>query len=106
MTLARLLVVIMVLGAAACPDPRVFNLVDCQQAWSCGDQEVSDDDGAAEDLCLDVADTERQTTIDEHQADLQNDCNAVAVECIGGERAVCTAACAATTIGCGTDAGS
>ncbi|MBI1944734.1 MAG: hypothetical protein HYS27_03505 [Deltaproteobacteria bacterium] len=105
MTHARLVVVMAVLGAAACPDPPVFQVVDCRMAWHCGDDEVASEDDGEEDLCLDVADADRQATIDEHQVELQSDCNAVAVNCIGGERAVCTATCTSTSVVCGTDAG-
>lgn len=102
----RLLLVIAGLGAAACLPEPVFHLVDCRAAWVCGDQETAEDNSGDEDLCLDVEDAERQSKIDEATAELQTDCNAIAVNCIGGEAAVCTATCTPTTIVCGQDAGS
>lgn len=104
--MTRLLLSIAALGAASCLQPPVYNLVDCRAAWVCGDQEVSADNTGDEDLCLDVQDTERPAKIEEATAELQADCNAIAVNCIGGEAAVCTATCTPTTIVCGTDAGS
>lgn len=98
--------VLVVLGLVACLPPPVKNVVDCQQVWRCGDQEIASENDGEEDLCLDVADPDRQTTIDEHTAELQNDCNALEVNCIGGEHAVCTATCTPTTNECGVDAGS
>lgn len=105
MAIPRLLVVIIGGGLAACVPEPVSHLVDCRAAWMCGDQENASDDNGDEDLCLPVDDAERQATIDEHQAELQNDCNAIAVTCIGGERAVCTATCTPTTLECAADAG-
>lgn len=94
------------LWIAACPIETVHTLVDCRAAWVCGDQETAEDDNGDEDLCLDVNDNDRQTRIDEHVAELQADCNAIPVNCIGGEAAVCTATCTPTTTECGADAGS
>lgn len=91
---------------AGCPLEIVHTLVDCRSAWVCGDQETAEDDNGDEDLCLDVNDNDRPTTIEEHTAELQADCNAIPVNCIGGEAAVCTATCTPTTTECGTDAGS
>lgn len=106
MSESRWLLVIAGLGSAACLPEPVFHLVDCRAAWVCGDQETAEDDSGDEDLCLDVADTEREAKIDEATTALQTDCNAIAVNCIGGQAAVCTATCTPTTITCGTDAGS
>jgi len=101
-----LLVALAACALGACLPPPVKNLVDCQQVWRCGDQEIASENDGEEDLCLDVADPDRQETIDEHTAELQSDCNALEVNCIGGVGAVCTATCTPTTIECGADAGS
>lgn len=91
--------------SAGCPLEIVRHAVDCKAVWSCGDQETAEDDDGDEDLCLDVNDEDRQADIDAHTAELQSDCNAIPVNCIGGEAAVCTASCTATSTECGLDAG-
>ena len=91
---------------AGCPAEPVLRLVDCKAVWTCDEQETAQDDNGDEDLCLDVNDAERQAAIDAHVEELQADCNAIAVDCIGGTPAVCTATCAATSTECAADAGS
>lgn len=103
--LRALFLPIAALTLAACFTPPVHNLVDCKAIWSCGDQETAEDDDGDEDLCLDVNDSDRQERIDSHVAEMQTDCNAIPVSCIGGEAAVCVATCTPTTTQCGSDAG-
>lgn len=108
MPLCRLLpagLLAVLLPASCFPEP-VLHLVDCKAVWSCGDQESAEDDDGDEDLCLDENDTDRQATIDSQVAELQTDCNAIPVNCVGGEAAVCVASCTPTTAACAPDAGS
>ncbi len=104
--LSRSPLALAVLCLGACLPEPVFQVVDCQKVWRCDDQETASENDGGEDLCLDVADADRQQTIDEHTAELQTECGAFEVNCVGGVAAECTATCTATTIACGTDAGS